>query len=81
MQRFCNAWRVRNLLVMALRLNESTERIVSLHTRQLRPTTNLHPHLQHILHSSCVVDNARELTCQLPQISMPKEVHLRQLAT
>ena len=77
MQHFCNSWRVRNLHVMALRHHESTERIVSLHTRQLRPATNVGPILQCILHSSRVVGNAREYPCQLPRISMLKEVHLR----
>ena len=46
MQRFCNSWRVKNLLVMVLRLNKSAERIVSLHTRLLKPSTNFRPMLQ-----------------------------------
>ena len=84
MQRFYNSWHVRNVIVMVLRLNESlkiAESIVSLHTRLLGPSTNFHPVLQCILHSSCVVNNAREDPFPLPQIFMPKEVHLRQLAT
>jgi len=76
MQRFCNSWRVRNLLVMVLRLKTLAESIVSLHTRLLRPSTNIRPFLQCILHSSRVVDNAREDPFLLPQIFMPKEVHL-----
>jgi len=81
MQRFCNSWRVRNLLVMVLRLNKLAESIVSLHTRLLGPSTNFRPFLQCILHSSRVVDNAREDPFPLRRIFMPKEVHLRQLAT
>ena len=45
---------------MVLRLNKLAESIVSLHTRLLRPSTNLRPFLQCILPSSRVVDNARE---------------------
>jgi len=52
------------------------ESIVSLHMRLLRPSTNLHPFLRCILHSSRVIDNAREDPFPLPQILMPKEVHL-----
>jgi len=81
MQCFCNSWRVRNLLVMVLRLDKLAESIVSLHMRLLRPGTNFHPFLQCILHSSCDIDNAREDPFPLPRIFMPKDVHLRQLAT
>jgi hypothetical protein len=81
MQRFCNSWRVSNLLVMVLRLDKLGESIVSLHTRLLRPSTNFRPFLQCILHSSRVIDNAREDPFLLPRIFMLKEVHLRQLAT
>jgi len=81
MQHFCNSWRVRNLLVMVLRLNKLAESIVSLHTRLLRPSTNFRPFQQCMLRYSRVVDNAREDPFPLPQIFMPKEVHLRQLAT
>jgi len=81
MQRFGNSWRVRNLLVIVLRINKLAESIVSLHTRLLRPSTNSRPFLQCILHSSRVVDNARDDPILLPQIFMPKEVHLRQLST
>jgi len=66
MQHFCNSWRVRNLLVMVLRLNKLAENIVGLHTRLLRPGTNFCPFLQCILHSSHVVDNAREDPFPLP---------------
>jgi hypothetical protein len=79
MQRLCNSWHVRNLHVMVLRLNRLAENIVSLPTRLLRPSTNFCPILQCILHSSSVVDNAREDTYPLPRIFMPKELHLRQL--
>jgi len=51
------------------------ESIVSLHTRLLRPSTNFRPFLWCILHSSCVVDNAREDPFPLPRIFMLKEVH------
>jgi hypothetical protein len=72
MQCFCNSWRVRNLLVMVLRLNKLAESIVSLHTRLLRPSTNFRPFLQCILHSSRVVDNAREYPFPLPKFSCRK---------
>ena len=52
------------------------ESIVSLHTRLLRPSTNFRPFLRCILHSSRVVDNAREDPIPLPRIFMPKNVHL-----
>jgi len=81
MQRFCNSWRARNLLVMVLRLNKLAESIVSLHTRLLRPSTYLGPFLQCILHSSHVVDNARKDRFPFLRIFMPKDVHLTQLAT
>ena len=81
MQRFCNSWCVRNLLVMMLRLNKFAESIVRSHMRLLRPGTNFRPVLQCILHSSRVIDNAREDPFPLPRIFMLKEVHLRQLAT
>ena len=60
MQRFSNCWRVRNLLVMMLRLNQLAYSIMSLHTRLLRPSTNFRPFLQCILHSSHVINNAKE---------------------
>ena len=81
MQRFCNFWCVRNHLVMVLRLNKLAESIVSLHRKLLRPSSNFRPVLQCILRSSCVVDNARKFPFLFPRIFMPKEVHLRQLAT
>jgi len=81
MQHFCNSWRVRILLVIVLRLNRWAESIVSLHTRLLRPSTHFCHFLQCILHSSHVVDNAREDPFPLPRIFMTEEVHLRQLAT
>ena len=79
MQHFGNSWRVRNLLVMVLRLNQLAESIVSFHTSLLRPSTNFRPFLQCILHFSRVVNNAREDPFPLPQIFMLNEVHLRQL--
>ena len=69
MQHFCNSWHARNLLVMVLRLNKSVklaESIVSLHTRLLRPSTNFCHFLHLILHSSHVIDNAREDPFPLP---------------
>jgi len=60
MQGFCNSWRVKNLRVTVLRLNMLAESIVSLHIRLLRPGTNFRPFLQCILHSSRVVNNAKE---------------------
>ena len=66
MQRFCNSWRVRNLLVMVLRLNMLAESIVSLHTRLLRPRTNFRPIPQCIHRSSRVVNTARENSFPLP---------------
>jgi len=51
------------------------------HTRLLRPSTNFRPFLQCILHSSCIVDNDRQDPYLLLRIFIPKEVHLRQLAT
>jgi len=81
MQHFCNSWRVRNLLVVVLRFNKLAESILSLDTRLLRPGTNFRPLLQCILHSSRVIDDARENPFPLPRIFMPKEVHLRQLVT
>jgi len=73
MQHFCNSWRVRNLLVMVVRLNELAESIKSLHTRPLRPGTNFRPCLQCKLHSSRVVDNASEDPFPLPRIFMLKK--------
>jgi len=55
MQRFCNSWCVRNLLVIELRLNKLAESILSLHTRLLRPSTNFCLFLLCILHSSHVL--------------------------
>jgi len=84
MQCFANSWCVRNLLVMDLMLSQSlklAESIVSLHTRLLRPSTKFRPILQYILRSANLVYNAREGPFPLPCIIMPKEVHLRQLAT
>ena len=81
MQCFCNSWRLSNLLVILLRLNKIAESIVSLHTTLLRPSTNLGFFLQCILHSSRIVNNAREDLFPLPRIFMPKDVHLRKLAT
>jgi hypothetical protein len=81
MQRYCDSWRVRNLLLMVLGLITLAESIVSLHTRLLRPSTNFRPFRQCILHFSLFVDNAREDPFLLPRIFMPKEVHLRQLST
>jgi len=84
MQRFCNSWCVRKLLVMVLRLNKSlklAESIVSLHTWLLRPSTKFRAFLHCILQYSRVVDNARDDPFLLPRLFMPKEVHLRQLAT
>jgi hypothetical protein len=52
------------------------ESIVSLHMRLLGPSTNFRPFLRCMLHSSCVVDNAREDPYPLPLIYMPKEVIL-----
>jgi len=66
---------------MVLRLNKLAESIVTLHTRLLRPGTNLRPFLQWLLLSLRVIDNAREDPFPLPQIFMPRVVHLRQLAT
>jgi len=76
MLRFCYSWRLRNLFGMALRVNKLAESIVSSHTRLVRPSTNFGPFLQCILHSSRVVDNAREDTVLLPPIFIAKEVHL-----
>jgi len=69
---------------MVLRLDKplkSAESIMSPHTRLLRPSNNFRPTLQCILRSSCVINNDREDPFPLPQIFMPKEVYLRQLAT
>jgi len=63
MQRFCNCWRVWNLLLMVLRFNESlmlAQSIVSLCARLLRPSSNIGSFLQCILYSLCVTDNARD---------------------
>jgi len=73
MQRFCNSWRVRNLLVMVLRLNKLAESIVSLHTRLLRPRPDFCPFLHCILHSSRVIDNAREDPFRCPEFSCQKK--------
>jgi hypothetical protein len=66
---------------MVLRINKLAESIVSLPSSLLRPSTNFHPFLQCVLHSSLVVNNAREDPFPLPQIFMLKDVRLRQLAT
>jgi len=82
MQRFYNSWRVRNHIVMVLRMNKHlklAESIVSLHTRLRRPSTNIRTFLACILCSSPLVDNVQEDHFPLPQIFMPKDVHLSQL--
>jgi len=69
---------------MVSRLNKSlklAESVVSLHTRLLRPSTNFDPVIQSVLHSVRIVHNAREDPFPLPGLFMPKDVHLRQLAT
>jgi hypothetical protein len=81
MQRLCNSWCVRNLLLMMLRLNKLGESIVSLHTRLHTPSTDFRRFLQFRHHSLHVVDNAREDPFPFPRIFMLREVHLRQLAT
>ena len=81
MQCYCNSRRVRNLLVMLLTLDKLTQSIVSIHTRLLMPATKYCPFLQCTLHTSRVIDNAREEPVPLPQIFMLKEVHHRQLST
>jgi len=80
MQRCCNSWCIRTLVVMVSRLNKLAESIVSLHTRLIKPSTNFRPFLQCILHSSSDVHNAREDPFPLPPSFMPKDIHLRQLA-
>jgi hypothetical protein len=72
---------VRNLFGMVLRLNKLAESIVSLNTRLLRPNTNICPFLQCILCSWRVFNNAEVHPFPLPQIFMPKLVHLRLLVT
>jgi len=65
---------------MMLRLNKYlmlAESIVCLHTRLHRPITNFRPFPQCVHHFLRVVHNAREYPFLLPQIFMPKEVHLR----
>ena len=69
---------------MVFRINKPlklAESIVSLHTGLLRPCSNFGRILRCVLHSSCVIDNAREDPFPFPRIFMPKEVHLSQLAT
>jgi hypothetical protein len=43
MQRFCNSWRVRNILVRVLGLNKLDINIMSLQTRLLRPIADFCP--------------------------------------
>jgi hypothetical protein len=81
MQRVYNSWHVRNLLVMVLRFNKLAEHSVSLHTTLLRPSMNIRPLLQCILHYSRIVHNAREDPFALPRSFMLKQVHLGKLAT
>jgi hypothetical protein len=76
MQRFCNLWHVRHLLVMVLRLNKLAERIVSLYTRLLRPCTNIRPFLKCILDASRGVTNARKDPFPFPRMFMPKDIQL-----
>jgi len=69
---------------MVLRLNKFlklAESIVSLHTRLLTPSSNFRPFLHWMIHSSHVDHDASEDPILLPTMIMPKEVHLRQLAT
>jgi len=76
MKCFCNSWRVKNLLGMALRFNKPlklAESIVSLHTWLLRPSTNFRPCLQCILCSSRVINNTREDSFPLPWIFLLKK--------
>jgi hypothetical protein len=82
MQYFGKSWHVRNLLVMVLRLNKSlklAENIVTLQTRRLRIMSYIGPFPKWILHSSPVVNNARDDSFQLPQMFLLKEVHLKWL--
>jgi hypothetical protein len=84
MQHFCNSWHVSNLFVMVSRFNRSlklVECMVSLHIKLLRPSTNILRILQLILYSLHVIDCGIEDSCSLPQTFVPKDVHLRQLAT
>jgi len=81
MPRIDNSWQVRTLLVTGLKLTKLAESIVSFPTKLSRPSTNCRLCLKFILHSLCVVNNAREDPFPLPPIFMPKEVHIRQLAT
>jgi hypothetical protein len=62
-------------------LNKLAEIMVSLHIRVIRSSTNCRAFLQCILHTSHVVENAREDPFQWSQIFTLKEVHLRQLST
>jgi hypothetical protein len=67
---------------MVLMLNKSLKlaaSIVNLHTTLLRPSTNFGTVLPSILHSLHLINNVREDACQLTQIFMPKDYHLRQL--
>jgi len=59
---------------MLLRLKKLAESIRSLHMRLLRPRTNSHPFQLCILHSSHVVNNAREDLFPFPRIFILKEV-------
>jgi len=81
MKRYCNSWRVTNLLVIVLTVNNSAESIENVHTWLLRPGTNFRPVLQCILHSSRGVDNARDDAFPLPGIYLPKEARFGHLET
>jgi hypothetical protein len=70
-----------NLIVKVLELNKLAKGIMRLHSRLLTPSTNILSFLHCILHSSGVVDNAREDPFSWPRMFMLKDVHLRQLAT
>jgi hypothetical protein len=78
MQRCRNSWYVRNILVLVLRLNKLAESIMSLHMRPLMRSTNISHFLECILHSSHVVDNAREdhisVTLNLHAESSPPQI-------
>jgi hypothetical protein len=68
--------------VMVLRLNKSFKYHELIPTPDCSgPVPNFCPFLQSIPHSSRVVDNASEDPIPLPRIFMPKEVHLKHLAT